>query len=251
MALGRADKAKLKTALESMPAAIDWLRDPILDIAKQDQDLLSCGEADPTKLMRSLRQHAEDAPDVFVDAADALREWMNAQGDVNAAWAGPIWFVEGFVRGCDMFGADAEALAEPPPAPPLGLRTIELDLPTTMKHKFYTGGVELTDRNVQMFVIELDAGTYEVRRRGFEWPRPPGWPTAPHLREECDPAIRLGEARGVKITARHTASGLVGMAMYQLKLGSDHIEASIFAKKKTGCAIEPYEAILATLRRKA
>ena len=251
MGLGRSDKAKLTAALESLPTPIAWLRDPILDIAKQDQDLLGCGEADPAKLIRSLCQHAEDAPEVFTDAADALREWMNGQGDVNSAWAGPIWFVEGFVRGCDMFGADAAALAEPPPKrPPLGLKTIALDIPSGMKSKLYVGGVEMKDRTVQIIIAEVDEATYEIQSTAFKAPASPTMEQVPHLRVERDAAFTIGRLTGVKMAYRHTQTGLVVMAMYMLALDNLHIDASIFSKKLTGCEIGPYEQILATIRRR-
>src|SRR4051794_39213902 len=164
MGLARADKAKLTAALDQLPESMAYLRAPILNIARQDQDLLGCGEADPTAIIKALRARAEGD---FVESADQLREWISSTfpaGEANSPWAGPIWFVEGFVRGCDLFGADAGREIPEPPKPPkppaAGLKSIELDIPAAMKAKFYAGGVEVNDRNVKLFVIELEDHTY-------------------------------------------------------------------------------------------
>ena len=56
MGLGGRSRTRLEEALRGLPAALDYLRVPILSVADQDQLQLGCGEADLTKLTEALEQ---------------------------------------------------------------------------------------------------------------------------------------------------------------------------------------------------
>jgi hypothetical protein len=129
---------------------------------------------------------------------------------------------------------------------------VTLDVPAAMKmkRKAYDGGVELKNREVQMFVMELDDGTYRVRREGYVREPPPGWPRPPHLREERDESFRVGVACGLKLSTIRADSGLGAMSHYLLTVDGVRVEVSIFARGKGGCDFKPYEEMLGSLRVK-
>jgi len=107
--LGDAGTKRLKQALDGLPAELAYLRKAILAIAKQDQDLLGSGEADIGPIERSLRKVAKGGAigQTAMAHADALHQWLIALPDSEGAWATPLGFVEGYLRGSAQFGADA------------------------------------------------------------------------------------------------------------------------------------------------
>lgn len=108
--LGLVDTKQLKQALDGLPAEIAYLRKAILAIAKQDQDLLGSGEANTDSIDKAVRKAAGSgaAGAVAVSHADMLRAWLMTLPDHEGAWAASAWFVEGFLRGFDLFGAGSE-----------------------------------------------------------------------------------------------------------------------------------------------
>src|SRR5215472_4638470 len=114
--LSKRDANRLSAALDDLPPEIAWLRDPILAISKQDQDLLGSGEADTNLLASALRQNSKGSlEEEAATAADLLQGWIEGQEGNESAWAGPVWFVYGFLRGGQLFATDEE---EPPATPP-------------------------------------------------------------------------------------------------------------------------------------
>lgn len=98
------DKAQLASALKSLPEKLKYLRDPILAIADEDQDLLGCGEADTKLLAEVLERQAASQPNGFgVAQAAELKEWLADISTGDEIWAGPIWFAMAFMMGYDMF----------------------------------------------------------------------------------------------------------------------------------------------------
>src|SRR5260221_8815644 len=162
--LAKRDLVRLTSALDRLPSEIAYLREPILAIAAQDQDLLGCGEADPTLLEEALRKYANADSGTFEPEiiADLLAQWTKSLARQNSLWAAPIWFVEGFLRGCEFTGLEQQPPA-PRPKPILGLHHVALDAPKGMKTKLYNGGIELKNREAQIIVGELDDGSYRIR----------------------------------------------------------------------------------------
>jgi hypothetical protein len=100
--LGDADIKRLKEALVALPSEIAYLSQPILVAAKQDQDLLGSGDADVNTIIRSLQK---SAPSGSIDRiapvhAEILHRWLTELPNAKGAWAAPMWFIEGFLRGC-------------------------------------------------------------------------------------------------------------------------------------------------------
>jgi hypothetical protein len=253
--LGKRDKARLAAALDQLPPEIAYLRDPILNVANQDQDLLGSGDADTTSLVQAVREAgcSSAAPLDAGNAADLLERWLDQLPDKNARWVGPAFFVEGALRGFDLFQFDPHD-AEPPRKPALGLRRIEIDVPAGMKTKLYDGGLEMSNRDVQIIVGEIDSATYKIRREGYtrrveltpDWP----WRPNPDLREELESTFEVGKAVGLRMLTRHVKSGLSVMCNYLLSLPEAEVEVGMFARKKTGSDLTRYEGILTTLRAK-
>ncbi len=103
------EKARLANALESLPEDLKYLRDPILAIAAEDQDLLGCGEADTTLLAEALQQQAASCPSGFATAqAEELEKWLKSISATDEVWASPVWFVLAFLMGYDMFGEEQQ-----------------------------------------------------------------------------------------------------------------------------------------------
>lgn len=101
------DKARLAKVLESLPDNVKYLRDPILAIAEEDQDMLGSGEVNTTSLVQSIEQQAASQPSGFASAhAEELEEWSRGVATPEATWAGPLWFVQAFLMGYDMFGGE-------------------------------------------------------------------------------------------------------------------------------------------------
>ena len=103
------EKARLANALESLPEDLKYLRDPILAIADEDQDLLGCGEADTTLLAEALQQQAASRLSGFATAqAEELEKWLKGISATDETWASPVWFVLAFMMGYDMFGGEQQ-----------------------------------------------------------------------------------------------------------------------------------------------
>jgi hypothetical protein len=105
-AMRRADKLKLKNALDGLPPEIAYLRRPILALPSEDQDLLGSGEADVESVGRALEQVAK--PESIEATANAhaqiLHDWLMSLPDLSGAWARPIAYVEGVLRGRAIWG---------------------------------------------------------------------------------------------------------------------------------------------------
>src|SRR5438105_6787476 len=249
MPLGRVHQRRLFEALARLPEEITHLREPILAIAKQDQDLLGCGEADTTVLEESLKVRSESDKVSDPNAqADTLRRWAEQLSDNKDPWAGPIWFVEGFLRGCEVFGVDLTKL-KPSSKPELGLRCMILTVPEGMKTKLYVAGIELSNREAQIIVIELDDTAFKEKRELLARPLPPQWPKPPHLVWEPPDALTLGATSGARWVTRHVESRLPMMSTYLCSLPTT-FEVAMFANKSRGCDLLKYEPLLSSVRCK-
>jgi len=247
--MSKRDRARLATALDGLPPQIAHLRRPILDIARQDQDLLGCGEADTTLLESAVWEGDAGKEFDCEAAANALHLWLEGQVEHRSAWAAPVAFVEGFLRGLQMFGEGNP----PPPRPKLamGLQRIAMDVPAKMKTKLYAEGVAYSNREVQIIIGELSDDGYRIRLEGYtqtfqlkKWPRPP------HLRDEIDANFKIGLASGVRFTSRHVETGLVVMSQYLLVVGVVKVEVGLFSRNLVGSDLSKYEAMIGSLRCK-
>jgi hypothetical protein len=246
----RTDQDRLSKTLVSLPASLAFLRDAIMDIAGQDQDLLGCGEADTDAIVAAMRTRATALDPV--DAAEALHIWIESLPDPNATWLGPAGFVEGFLR-----GITRTDLAAPMPWRPVaaGLERIALDIPSDMKTKLYVRGLELRNRDIQIIIAEVDEGDFERRMNIRKNPPKPlplplPWPQPTTFVEEADLHFRIGQASGSRFISRHPESHLPAMSDYLLKLSGVNLQISFFTGKKKGFDFGKYEPLLATLRLK-
>lgn len=99
--LGRARSERLAIALDGLPREIAYLRDPILAIAMQDQELLGSGEGDISPVERALERVAKPGEMKLVARAhaDLLHDWLVSLPNQASVWAVPAGFVEGALRG--------------------------------------------------------------------------------------------------------------------------------------------------------
>ena len=251
--MSKRDTSLLSTALDNLPAEIKYLRDPILAIAKQDQDLLGSGEADTNLLARALRQNSKGSvEDEAAMAADLLQGWAEERQLDKSAWASPLWFVYGFLLGGELFAMDEEEPTAMPPPPPLGLQRIDLDVPKGMKTKLHGAGLELRNRDVIIFVIEMEELAYDIRwvqsKSHPTVTMPPEFPQP--FRYERDIPFQIGEITGERFIGRHVESGLPVNCTTVLVFPDVKVEVSMIARKPLGFDLSKYEGLLATIRRK-
>jgi hypothetical protein len=98
------EKARLASTLKSLPRDLKYLRDPILAIADEDQDLLGCGEVDTTLLAEALEKQAASQPKGFATKhSRELKKWLKNNTSKNDTWARPVWFVMAFLVGYDAY----------------------------------------------------------------------------------------------------------------------------------------------------
>lgn len=181
--------------------------------------------------------------------ADALHQWLEETADLSCPWATPAWFAEGFLRGLDIFGADAAP--RPAAAPPeLGLRQIAMTIPEDMKTKQWAQGLELSNRDARIIVCEQNDEMHEMRRAGLLCPPLPGWPRPSHLRDELDRDFTVGELLGLRLTSYQVETGLPIIVTYMLTMPAVALEIGVFSRKKRGSDLHKYEALLGTIRRR-
>jgi len=108
------EKARLASALKSLPKELKYLRDPILAIADEDQDLLGCGGVDTTLLAEAIEHQADLQPRGFATKhSKELEKWLKSNTSKNDKWAEPVWFVMAFLIGYDVYkDEDAESTAQ-------------------------------------------------------------------------------------------------------------------------------------------
>ena len=254
--LSKRDRDHLSTALNNLPAQIKYLRDPILAIAKQDQELLGSGEADTNLLANALRENSKGSLEEEAEAAaDLLQGWIEGEDGNESPWAGPVWFVEGFLRGGQLFGEEGEeAPASTPPV--LGLQRIEVDVPKGMKLKLYPAAIVMTNREVQIFVFEWDEKNDQYVYKWGQWRSAPSLPThppeirPPHLRDERDVNFKVGDTTGERRISRHVDSGLPVMCFTLLDLPDLKVDVSMISRKDLGFDLSKYEEFLSSIRRK-
>lgn len=254
--LSKRDRDHLSTALDDLPAEIKYLRDPILDLARQDRDLLGSGEADTNLLAKALRQNSKESLEEEAEAAaELLQRWIEGQKGNDSAWAGPVWFVEGFLRGGQLFGVEDEEVPAPTP-PPLGLQRIEVDVPKGMKLKLYPAAIVMTNREVQIFVFEWDENNDQYVYKWGQWRSAPSLPThppeirPPHLRDERQVNFKVGDTTGERRISRHVDSGLAVMCFTLLDLADVKVDVSMISRKELGFDLSKYEGLLTTICRK-
>jgi len=108
------DKARLASALKSLPDDLKYLRDPILDIADEDQELLGSGVVDTPLLAEAIENQANLQPNGFATHhSKKLEEWLKSNVSKDDKWAGPVWFVMAFLMGYDAYkDGDAESTVQ-------------------------------------------------------------------------------------------------------------------------------------------
>lgn len=95
-------KARLTKALESIPDDLKYLREPILVLADEDQEMLGCGEGDASLLIEALQKQSElHSQDFASDHAQELEQWLHEISSPEDLWAGPMWFVLGYLMSYD------------------------------------------------------------------------------------------------------------------------------------------------------
>lgn len=98
------EKARLASALRSLPEELKYLKDSILAIADEDQDLLGSGGVDTTLLADAIEHQADLQPSGFAtNQSKKLEKWLKSNSSKNDMWAGPVWFVMAFLMGYDVF----------------------------------------------------------------------------------------------------------------------------------------------------
>lgn len=108
------EKARLARTLKSLPEDLKYLRDPILAIADEDQDLLGSGGVDTTLLAEAIENQAELQQSGFAtNHSKKLEKWFKSNASKNDKWAGPVWFVMAFLMGYDLYkDEDAESTTQ-------------------------------------------------------------------------------------------------------------------------------------------
>jgi len=250
--LGKKDRIRLEASLKGLPAELAYLRKPILAIADQNQDLLGCGEADIGELEKAVAERRRALPEHSpTDDAELLHEWLAQQEADASSWAGPAWFIEGCLRGFDMFAA-APAPVESRKRSASGLRRVEVDVPQGFRTKLYEGGMELGNREVQIIICELTDETYAIRREGYERSTEPSFLAsirATHqVCDELDRNFRIGSAEGLRLTSRRAQSGLIAMCQYLLSVAGAKVEIGMFARGQRRADLTKYESIVASIR---
>jgi len=98
------DKSRLSRELKSLPEELRYLREPILAIADEDQELLGSGVVDTPLLAEAIEKQAASQPSDFAsDHAGQLRKWLKGITKTDEPWIGPVWFVMAFLVGYDVY----------------------------------------------------------------------------------------------------------------------------------------------------
>jgi hypothetical protein len=247
--LNTKDKTRLNSALAKLPPEINYLREAIMKISMEDQDLLGSGEADIDPIFKAFKAAILKFQGATAsDHAHILRKWLKKMPHHTGKWAAPLWFVEGVLRGFEFFDIDLDSLPARPV--PKGLEKTELEVPLTMKTKLYVRGIELRERGVQIIIAEIDDDLFDGKLKAAISPPQTSFPKPPHLRDELVETFHIAQANGTKLITSHVESGLPIMVMYLLSLNDVKLEIWIFAKKERGSNIEKYESLLSSIRLK-
>jgi hypothetical protein len=244
--LNKADAARLREALGGLPEPLVYLRDAILDIAKQNQDMLGCGEADTKVFHRSWSKHAAADPAVDADAdAEALQEWSDQHGRDNI-WLGPVWFVVGLLRGISMYGAggdDEDDVDEVLPP------KVSLTVPANMKGKQSAYGWEINDRTVMIAVTPIDADLCRQMAEQYAAVAQMRLPETPEMANEVSKSFTLGSALGTRLVQTFQGNKKPFSACYALAVPGGHAIVQMVAKgRKKGIDLAKIEPMLATVR---
>ena len=100
------EKRRLAKALEALPEELMYLRDPILAMADEDQEMLGCGDVDTGLLAEAFQRQAVSHPGSAAVRAEELKQWLLGFSNPEAAWARPIWFAQGFLMGYHVYGEE-------------------------------------------------------------------------------------------------------------------------------------------------
>ena len=244
------DRMQLTKVLKSMPANIRHLREGILAIARQDEGLLGNGEADLRVLFRDLRKNAGANGQVDGNAlAKEMKEWMDEAVTKDDSWAGPLWFVQGYLQA--MGKQDTRELVEPARPPANGLELTTIEIPAGMGVKLWSRGVELTNREVRIFVIEVERDRMDGWLESAKRVASPEWSaTWGSGITELDTNFQIGALHGARSITHHDEAQLEMMRMYMVSVDEACLEIAIFSKKSKGGVLKPYETVLGTIRAK-
>ena len=70
---------------------------------------MGSGQVDLHMIEQALRKVAKSGviASTVTAHADVLHDWLTTLPDQNAAWVQPVWFIEGILRRCGLFGVDS------------------------------------------------------------------------------------------------------------------------------------------------
>ncbi|HVT80149.1 MAG TPA: hypothetical protein VHM90_05785 [Phycisphaerae bacterium] len=182
--------------------------------------------------------------------AKELQNWAKANVPKQEAWSAPIWFVYGTLLGIRDYRQLAEL--ELPPRPPAnGLTKCSVVLPPKVKIKKHAGGIEVKNRGVTLFILEIDAGHEAAKvaqwnRIISQEPVYLGYDAV----YEADKEFAIGQATGFKFICRTEPieGKRAEIREYYLTLGATKLLASVMSNRKFDKDLDEYEAILASLR---
>jgi len=227
-----------------LPQSLAYLRDSVLDIATQNQDMLGCGEADTKVFERAWSQQAGHDADLD---ADALQEWSEQFGR-DELWLGPVWFVVGLLRGTSMYGAnvgDDDDDDEPDDLPP----RISLTVPEGMKGKQSQYGWEIHDRSVVIGVTPLDREIFRQMATQYAKAGDMRLPNGAKMTNEVTDPFTVGHAAGTRVVQTLHGNAAPFSACYLLQVPGGYVNVQIVAKgSKKGIDLAKLEPMLATVR---
>ena len=241
--------ARLVVELDRMPPTLAFLRGAILSLADQDEGLLGCGEINTTVFDADMRQWQRSAGrDADVTSLNnEFAAW--AAASPKGKWVSPIWYVQGLLCGVAAYDPDLSAPPQPTMPAALGLELLDVDVPAEWTTKLRGSAVELKHRKATVWISEVT----DAERKHRPDPASPNWSASrypPHLRVEWDDAFSFVGGSGLRQSLRHVESGLEVVRLYWLEVASVWVEVMITAKPKLGFDLQPFEAIVASLRPK-
>jgi hypothetical protein len=267
-ALRKSQREKLSAALQELPPHLAYLRQPVLDAATQDQELLACGAGDPGSFEQAWKRRVveaavDDVAELAAAEARDFRDWLEREGDNNAGWLSPAYWVEGLLLGIGMFASSGdEAEAEIPkhlqPCP------FDIDVPPGMKATRDGSGVVIKGRHVLITVADpalpVGMSVEEFERQLRNPPKaelPEQFRQPPEFSHEFLEGVRFGSISGFGTTSSY--EGRTFAAMYMLKLedggyvGVRIVEKSPGSGKKwsppRGLDLGMFTPMLASIRR--
>lgn len=254
--LSSARKKKLTTALETLPAQLQYLRPAILSLACQNQDLLGCGEGDCSVFDAAWKQesvHCEPGADMDLAASHlmALQEWASKAGDERSVWLGPVWFLAGYFQG-PAFGDSSEIQTTSEPDAP---DVVEVDIPLNLSSRDIGGGWSIADDRVWIILQSINRTDFESLKVGLteRASKSPVELIAESLMTEghthrCDASFSLGGVTGLRYLEIVDSSGVTFAARYCLSVPGGNVQLLINSATDDGFNPAQYQMLLKSIR---